>query len=742
MAFVYRATDERLDRTVALKVLAPEHASENDFRERFLRESRFAASLDHPNIVPIYEADEANGLLYIAMRYVSGDNLDSLLWQLGPLPPDRLIVILSAVARALDAAHDAGLVHRDVKPANILLSTSGGRDGHEHVYLSDFGVTKRTSGLTKLTATGHLVGTMAYSAPEQIRGQPVDARTDLYALGCVAYECLTGVPPFVRDDQAALLWAHLSEQATAVSVFRPELRATDAVLARALAKDPADRYQTCEQFTVELAEALTPHGSHAFEARASASPPTAETLQVTTGELLKDSGESQVPTQPRLSPEPHRPPGTASTVRREPPLSVAVTGVPTRRRANPVTVQIALAAVVVAVLVGTALILFTGHDSARTGSATIAPISAVSGPSPSVTKPAGVGGPAPTTGPTAAQSSIDVLPTSSAIPSTAPIPPVRPTPATPKSGKPLAALALPRIRATITLGGHPGPLAVTPDGKYVYVVDTDAKIVRIIDTATDRSTSFITIAQGPPRFITFAPDGRHAYVSIYNDSGTVNAVAVLDTSTDQETGFIAVDKIPYSPAVTPDGKYLYVPSHFTAQVDVVKISGPTSPTIVARIKVPPNPHWVDFTPDGKRAFVADHESNVLTVIDVASGTMVKTISVGDSPHSVAVSPDGSQVAVVCYMSNDVFFVNTRNLTVANHLAVGNNPRDVVYSPDGRYVYIANESSNSVSVVPAGGSLTYPNISTTSPQSIAVLPNGAKAYVANLDAGNVTVLLTA
>ena len=256
MAFVYEATDLRLDRHVALKVLAPELTREPDFQKRFLQESRFAASLDHPNIVPIYEAGQAGELLYIAMRYVPGEDL-SIVLRRGQLETGRALNILSGVSRALDAAHSNGLVHRDVKPGNILVVPASGQD-QEHVYLSDFGLTKRSSSMSRITASGMFTGTMAYIAPEQIQGQQLDARTDLYALGCTAYECLTGSAPFVRDDQAALLWAHLSEIPVPLSLHRPELAAADPVLAKALAKQPADRYQSAQLFITALLDALDP----------------------------------------------------------------------------------------------------------------------------------------------------------------------------------------------------------------------------------------------------------------------------------------------------------------------------------------------------------------------------------------------------------------------------------------------------------------------------------------------------
>jgi hypothetical protein len=258
MAYVYRAEDRRLGRQVALKVLAPELSTNEDFRRRFLRESRLAASIDHPNIVPIYDAGEADGLLYIAMRYVAGRDLKSVLAG-GRLDATQVVAIFSQVADALDAAHAHGLVHRDVKPANILIAPASLPHGHDHVYLSDFGITKRAGSLSGVTAAGVIVGTMDYLSPEQIAGKPVTARTDEYSLGCVVYESLTGSVPFVREDDAALLWAHLGEALPPISQARPDLPpAVQDVLVKATAKDPDDRYPSCGEFIAALATALGP----------------------------------------------------------------------------------------------------------------------------------------------------------------------------------------------------------------------------------------------------------------------------------------------------------------------------------------------------------------------------------------------------------------------------------------------------------------------------------------------------
>ena len=254
MGAVYRAEELSLGRKVALKVIAPELAEDSRFRERFLRESRIAASLDHPHIVPIFKAGDEDGALFLAMRYVEGTDLAKLLRDGGALDPRRAIDLLEQVAEALDAAHEKGLVHRDVKPSNVLVAVAGGK---EHCYLADFGLTKRTGSLSGISAPGDVVGTLEYVAPEQITGDDVEARADLYSLGCVLYECLTGQPPFPRATDVALLWAHVHEEAQRPSEVRPELpKAIDGVLGRALAKEPGRRYESAGELVAAARSAL------------------------------------------------------------------------------------------------------------------------------------------------------------------------------------------------------------------------------------------------------------------------------------------------------------------------------------------------------------------------------------------------------------------------------------------------------------------------------------------------------
>ncbi|MBA3561795.1 MAG: protein kinase [Actinobacteria bacterium] len=254
MGAVYRAEELTLGRKVALKVIAPELGGDGRFRERFLRESRIAASLDHPHIVPIFKAGDEDGALFLAMRYVEGTDLAKLLHEGGALDPVRAISLLEQVAEALDAAHEKGLVHRDVKPSNILVAMAGRK---EHCYLADFGLTKRTGSLSGISAPGDVVGTLEYVAPEQITGGEVEAQADLYSLGCVLYECLTGQPPFPRATDVALLWAHVHEEQKRASEVRPELpRAIDGVLGRALAKEPGRRFETAGELVSAARSAL------------------------------------------------------------------------------------------------------------------------------------------------------------------------------------------------------------------------------------------------------------------------------------------------------------------------------------------------------------------------------------------------------------------------------------------------------------------------------------------------------
>ena len=253
MGVVYRAEHPRLGATIALKVMDPELAMDEAIRERFVREARAAARVRHPNIVPIYDAGEWHGDLYIAMGYIDGDDLRTVLRKSGALPLDQTSEIGAQIASALDAAHRSGLIHRDVKPGNILIEPGAGPGSPAVAYLADLGLTKQVDSRTGVTESGALVGTIDYMAPEQMRGQRVDAKVDVYALACVLFECLTGSVPYRRENQAAVIWAHLNDEVPRASALNPALpAAVDEALARGMAKAPEDRFATAR----ELVEAL------------------------------------------------------------------------------------------------------------------------------------------------------------------------------------------------------------------------------------------------------------------------------------------------------------------------------------------------------------------------------------------------------------------------------------------------------------------------------------------------------
>jgi len=258
MGAVYLAEHLRLGKKVALKVLASRYAHDQRFRDRFVAESRMAAALDDPHVIPIYDADEVDGELFIAMKYVHGTDLATLIDDEGPLDLKRTLSTLEQVGRALDAAHARGLVHRDVKPGNVLVAGDG-TDEAGHAYLCDFGITKQSGDGAALTLPGQAVGTVNYMAPEQVLGEPVDGRTDIYALGCVLYECLTGAVPFRRDSQESVMWAHVNQAPPRITELRPDLpSALDMVVAKAMAKKKQARYASCAEMAAAARVAAGP----------------------------------------------------------------------------------------------------------------------------------------------------------------------------------------------------------------------------------------------------------------------------------------------------------------------------------------------------------------------------------------------------------------------------------------------------------------------------------------------------
>jgi Protein kinase domain len=345
MGVVYRATDLTLDRVVALKVITPELASEPGFAERFKRESRVAASLTHPHVLPIYRAGEEDGRLFITMQFVEGPDLGARLATQGAMPPVEATRVIGQIASALDAAHAKGLVHRDVKPANVILAQGS---GGLHAYLTDFGLTKATDAASALTATGMLVGTVDYMAPEQLMGQTLDARTDVYALACVLFETLTGRVPYPVDTPVAKMHAHANQPAPSLREAAPALPpGLEAVIARGMAKDPAERYAT----TGELGRAA--------EAAAGAAPPPPPTAAAVPPGPTRLEPPSPPPTPVPWGPPPPPPAGPPIGGPPPPPWEQPP---PRKKGKRGLVVALVLAAVLVAGGGVTAFALTRGGD--------------------------------------------------------------------------------------------------------------------------------------------------------------------------------------------------------------------------------------------------------------------------------------------------------------------------------------------------------------------------------------------
>lgn len=361
MGILYLAVEPGLERRVALKLIAPEAAAEEIFARRFAEESRIAASIEHPNVVPIYAAGEENGVPYIAMRYVAGSDLGRRIAREGRLDPEVAVALIAQVANGLDAIHAAGLVHRDVKPANVLLS---GEEGNEHAYITDFGVARNVATNSGLTQTGRFVGTLDYVAPEQISGGQVDARVDVYALGCLLFKLLTGEVPFPREGEAARLYAHLNDPPPAPSLYVPAAgMALDDVVARAMSKQPGDRYPSAGDLGRAAVAALSgapvaiPEHTVATGAAATVEPETMapeQTAVPTQPTSEATPAEIEQPPEPEEGPPVEEPPDpTAATGRLhpEPPEPLTEPDVKGPKR-NPLLIAGALVALAAIVVVG------------------------------------------------------------------------------------------------------------------------------------------------------------------------------------------------------------------------------------------------------------------------------------------------------------------------------------------------------------------------------------------------------
>ena len=675
MASVFRAYDSRLGRYVALKILAPGLASDETFRQRFVRESRAAAAVDEPHIIPVFEAGESDGVLFIAMRYVRGGDVRSLIRGSGPLPAVRAADIVAQTASALDAAHAGGLVHRDVKPANMLLESSGA--GADHVYLSDFGLSKGALAATDLTDRGQFLGTLDYAAPEQIEARPLDGRSDQYALACSAFEMLYGEPPFRRDQGVSVMYAHLSEAPPLVRSRRPELAsAVDDVLATGMAKRPRDRYGSCGEFAAALRRALGADGSRPADTPREGHWDSGIAMPVTTS----PAGQA-------------RQPETITTAGQTRPVSQG--GVRRPRWRSPA----GLAGICAAALVlagGGYLLADGGHarsdggharsdgESARTATplglpqctATTANATNLPGISTATTR---LGG-APF-GVAVAPGQYSFVTTGNSV-------------TVVRDGQGLA----PKVVRTITVHGAGKGIAVTADGRFAIAAAGNGAAVINVAAAEkglpDPVAGFLASPNGSGAVeVLISPDDRFVFVTLQNSAemAVFNLKAAL-TRGFGRSGFVGyVPLAPQPVGMTTDGRWLYVVS-LTGKLAVLNLNKAETDhpanSVVTTVGDGCGSARALASANGKVIWVTARQSDALLAFSAAklrkdpAHALIAKIKVGEMPLGETLIDHGSWILVADSNLNHLRGVKSNLAVVSTAKALSGKPALLGYLPVG------------------------------------------------------------
>jgi serine/threonine-protein kinase len=596
MGTVYRATHLALDHVVALKVISPRLAADDAFRERFRSESRIAVSLRHPNVVPIHHAGEEDGLLFVTMDLVDGPDLRGMLIAGGTLPPDRAIAIIEQVASALDVAHSRGLVHRDIKPGNILVE----RDSGDRAYLTDFGLAKRFDQGTDagaLTRTGAFVGTLDYVAPEQIRGDRVDARTDVYALGCVMYEAIAGKAPFAdREENVAKIYAHLQDEPPWLPGDGGTAGSLDEVIARALAKEPGDRYPSAGDLA--RAAAAATEGQEVLRsaersvATGKAAPETGEPA----APQIPDTVSSEVATEPEPEPAATEPFAVAAATTAAHPGPTERVAVPTAATSatpdssppGPRWGRIAAAVALVAAVVAVAVIALGGGG----GDVTTYEQPILAGELPLLGMPVGI---------TAGEGTIAVATREGRTVALL----------DEKTGKPTGdAVSLPANGEDVTFAD--GSLWATVPGADAVVT---AKMDGSERTAIDVGAGAIGIASGDGMVWAAEPEARK--------------LASIDTG-DQSVSSIPIEAASEPAEVAAGDDVLWVVDRGDGQVFRVD---PNNPSAAQGFAVGSNPKGVVVGDDGS-VWVANTDAGTVVRLD-ASGDQQAQVDVGGQPRLMA-----------------------------------------------------------------------------------------------------------
>jgi serine/threonine-protein kinase len=691
MGEVHRAYDTVKQRTVALKRLHPHLADDRQFTARFRREAQVAARLSEPHIIPIHDFGEIDGRLFIDMRIVEGTDLDKLLASTGPLSATRAVGIVSQVAAALAAAHKAQLIHRDVKPSNVMLVNARHQPGDDHqdyAYLVDFGIA-HAGAATSMTGTGVTVGTLAYMAPEQFLGREVDHRVDIYSLGCVLYQILTGQLPFPGEAAAALMYGHLNTPPPAPSQLRPDLPdALDRVVTRALAKDPDERYPTATEFATDARRAVT------NSLRVAITPPPTTTQPPTVDEpAVADS--SVTPTRSEDLGEPTPPPPTeraptAAIATPEPPVTTVGTATGERRSIS--TRKALVIGLAVLALIAAGVVALARNRSA----------------SPLVRQPSVV-----TTIPLAASpQDIAVAPDGRVF--VAQFDDQRREGWRGKGSIAVLDPARNALAGELQIGDYadfsPYRLAVTPDSRLVLAtINAVPSNALVIDTVSNAVIAKIAPPGGVglASRVVVAPDGLRAYVYDYYDKGSVRLV---DTSTNTVVDTVDMgcgrDQDVEDVAISRDSRRLYVSCKGGLRV----LDTTTRAVVVAEPRT---------TAPGSVAAGSDETlllgyANRLAFVDEATNTTTADMPLpADSGQvqDVAVSPDGQHgYALTRTTSSGDSPCVLHVIDMVAHTTIASVPvgtsrsgyrAALAVSPDGRRAYVSWSSSASVVVVDTG-----------------------------------------
>jgi DNA-binding beta-propeller fold protein YncE len=730
MAVVFRAYDARLDRQVALKILAPALSDDAAFRQRFIRESRAAAAVDDPHITPVFEAGEANGVLFIAMRYVRGGDVRSLIDRLGALPPDQVAEIVSQVASALDAAHARGLVHRDVKPANMLLDASSIPDRPDHVYLSDFGLSKTSLAVSGLTATGQFLGTLDYVAPEQIEGRQLDGRTDLYALACSAFEMLTGELPFRREQGMSVMFAHLSEPPPRPRQRKADLPPDiDKVITTGMAKSPADRQPTCREFAAALRRAVA---SGTGASRPDIPPASHLETQIAGPPVAPVAPVAAAPAQPRTvvsNPSAGRPAaaageriGAAASSSAGPTTEWPQAQVPAGRRRSPLLIA---AACVVALLIGGGAYALAGRGHPTKGA-----------------------------GGTSDTASVTSLPLPGCTTATA------------------KAATLSRVPTALDpIGDGPFGIAVTPDGHYSFVAVGNA--IDMLHDGSSLAPVFIRSisAPGAGRGAELTSDGKYFVAATGSGAVVVNVAEaeqgdpypVVGTLT-SPTGSGAVQVL-----ISADSQFVFVTLQNSAELAVFNLGqalrqGFSSSDFIGYVPLGNTP--VGLASDGTWLYVVNLAAGDLSVLSLSRAetdpahAVVATALAGCQPARAMMSPDHQVVWVTARGSDALLgFSATRLRTDPGHaliakVMVGEGPLGEALVDQGARIVVVDSNLAGVAGVPSNVAVVSTADALSDkpallgyvptgavPRELAVVPGGARLLVTEQGAHEVEAINT-